>query len=88
MSCFPTGIHREEIEKVVFFKRDELCTDLICCEITQHGQPFHFHEEWRGWDDLIEALKDLAGFRTDWFAKVSQPPFATSTFVAFQRTLS
>lgn len=88
MSGFPTGIRREEIEKVVFFKRDELTTDLICCEITQHGQPFHFHEDWAGWNGLIDALKGLDGFRTDWFAKVSQPPFVTSTFVAFQRTPS
>jgi hypothetical protein len=73
------------IRRVTFYKRDEFTTDLICCEVESEGETWTFHEEMIGWDSLIGHLEALEDFRRDWFAAVSQPPFATSATVAFHR---
>jgi hypothetical protein len=74
-----------EIDKVTFYKRDEITSDLICCEIVIAGTAWTFHEELDGWGLLIAHLQSLPSFRGDWFAAVSQPPFAASETVAFSR---
>ena len=84
MSLAPE-ISLETVERIEFFKTDELTTDLLCCEIIAAGQTFFFHEEWSGWSNLTTKLEGLDGFRKDWFAHVSQPPFEECRFVAFAR---
>ncbi|MEM9310863.1 MAG: hypothetical protein AAGA34_05390 [Pseudomonadota bacterium] len=74
----------QEIRKVEFYKTDEITTDLIRCNVETCEGVFQFHEDEQEWDDLIRALAALDGFRRDWFAQVSQPPFAESRFVAFE----
>jgi len=74
-----------EINKVTFYKRDEITTDLICCDVEMGGDIWPFHEELVGWELLLDHLRELPGFRDDWSAAVSQPPFATSETVAFSR---
>ena len=74
-----------DIDGVVFYKRDELTTDLICCEVVIGEKVWFFHEEVEGWDTLIGHLGKLPGWQTDWFSRVSQPPFAESRTVAFSR---
>ena len=74
-----------DIGKVTFHKRDEITTDLICCNVVVGEKVWTFHEELVGWDMLIEHLRGLPSFRDDWFAAVSLPPFATSETVAFRR---
>lgn len=74
-----------KIDKVTFYKRDELTTDLICCAVEAGGKVWTFHEELAGWSLLIEHLEALPQFRRDWFAAVSQPPFAPNETVAFSR---
>jgi hypothetical protein len=74
-----------DIRQVIFYKRDEITTDLICCNVAVGDQVWTFHEELVGWDLLIDHLKALPDFREDWFAAVSQPPFAASETVAFTR---
>ena len=74
-----------QVTKVTFYKRDEITSDLICCEVQIAEKTRTFHEEMGGWDLLIEHLQQLPGFRGDWFAAVSQPPFAASETVAFTR---
>jgi aminoglycoside phosphotransferase len=39
-----------EIERVTFFKRDELTSDLICCNVQAAGRGWLFHEEMTGWE--------------------------------------
>ena len=73
------------INKVTFTKRDEIVTDLICCEVVVAQRSWTFHEEMPGWDALIAHLSDLPGFRGDWFAAVPQPAFAACETVAFER---
>ena len=68
-----------------FFKRDEVTTDLICCDVKIAGKTWTFHEALAGWDLLIAHLCGLPGFRPDALATISQPPFATSEAVAFHR---
>lgn len=75
-----------EIDGVVFYKRDELTTDLICCDVEVKGRIWTFHEEASDWKDLTAHLSRLPGFRTDWYSAVVNPPFATSETVAYQRT--
>ncbi|MBB5713130.1 hypothetical protein [Sphingomonas xinjiangensis] len=74
-----------EIKAVTFYKRDEITTDLICCEIDVGGQVWSFHEEAAGWSNLIAHLSALPGFRTDWYETVTSEPFYTSETVAFER---
>jgi hypothetical protein len=64
-----------DIAKVTFYKRDELTTDLICCDLVVAGTVWAFNEEQVGWELLLQHLYKLPNFRTDWYA-VSQPPFA------------
>lgn len=73
------------IETVVFYKRDEITTDLICCDVEVARRVWTFHEEATGWADLIAHLSALPGFRDDWYEAVVKPPFATSETVAFNR---
>ena len=74
-----------EIEKVMFYKRDEVTSDLICCDVKIAGKTWMFHEALGGWDLLIAHLSGLPGFRSDALATISQPPFAASETVAFRR---
>jgi hypothetical protein len=74
-----------EVRAVTFYKRDEITTDLICCDVEVRGNVWAFHEEATGWTDLIEHLSALPGFRVDWYEAVVSPPFATSETVAFER---
>jgi hypothetical protein len=73
------------VDKVAFFKLDELATDLICCEVEASGKVWFFHEEADGWEGLISYLEQLPGFRPDWYQAVVLPPFARSETVAFAR---
>lgn len=74
-----------KIIAVTFFKRDEIATDLICCDVEIDGKVWTFHEEVEGWDLLLQYLEGLPGFRTDWFSAVSKPAFASCETVAFRR---
>jgi hypothetical protein len=74
-----------DVEKVTFYKRDEFTSDLICCDVRAVGRTWTFHEEADGWAQLIDHLESLPGFRKDWFAAVSRPPFLTNKTVAFSR---
>jgi adenylosuccinate synthase len=74
----------ESVERVTFYKRDELTTDLICCELMSCVQIWTLHEELPGWDAAIAELSTLPGFRHDWHAHVSAPPFDANPFVAFE----
>jgi hypothetical protein len=72
------------VERVTFYKRDELTTDLICCELMSCGQLWTLHDELPGWDAAIAELGKLPGFRYDWYAHVSAPAFDAHPFVAFE----
>lgn len=74
-----------QVDAVVFYKRDEITTDLICCDVVVRGQVWTFHEEANGWSDLITHLSALPGFRVDWYEAVVNPQFATRETVAFDR---
>jgi len=74
-----------DIDRVTFFKRDDLTTDLIYCEVAIDGECWTFHEELAGWSLLLSHLQQLPNFRRDWFSKVAQPPFETCETVAFVR---
>lgn len=79
------SIPLSSITKVIFFKRDEVTTDLLCCEIEADGHLWFYHEEASEWRTLIEHLEALPDFRKDWFSAVSQAPFDESLTVAFSR---
>ncbi|MBA1373860.1 hypothetical protein [Sphingomonas ursincola] len=80
-----TDIPLGSVERVTFYERDEITTDLICCEVVASGQIWTFHEEMPGWDALMAHLAGLASFRQDWFAAVSQTAFQPCEIVAFAR---
>ena len=74
-----------DIDAVVFYKRDEIIADLICCDVKIASRVWTFHEEAKGWKDLIAHLSALPGFNSDWYAAVAKPPFETSETIAFDR---
>jgi hypothetical protein len=75
-----------DVRRVEFYKRDELTTDLICCEVTV-GDVVHFsHEEASDWGELVEALQALPKFDRSWFSRVGEPPFAECRTCAFERS--
>jgi hypothetical protein len=74
-----------DIQKVTFYKCDELTTDLICCDVEACGQTWFFHEEAEGWGDFVHYLERLPGFRRDWYEAVVQPTFARSETIAFTK---
>ncbi len=74
-----------DIAEVTFYKRDEFTSDLNCCDEVVAGTARAFNEDQFGWDLLLQRLYKLPNFRTDWYAAVSQPPFATSETVSFNR---
>jgi len=74
-----------DIDRVTFFKRDELTTDLICCEVAMGAECWTFHEELAGWSLLLSHLQQLPNFHKDWFSEVAQPPFDTCETHAFVR---
>lgn len=44
---------------MTFFKRDELTTDLICCDIEGRERGWFFHEEAEGWGNLLRHASDV-----------------------------
>ena len=73
------------IDKVTFYKVDELTTDLICCDVGIDGKTWTFHEELVGWEAPLAHLQQLPHFREDWYAAVLQPPFERCETIAFGR---
>jgi len=82
----------DEVRKVTFFKRDQITVDLICCDIevdTPEGFVTWFNHEYdESWQLWIEQLGTLPEFDSDWFSRVSQPAFAPSVSVAYERPIA
>ena len=78
-----------QVHEIVFYKRDEITTDLICCEISissdPPGQVLFFHEEMPNWQELIDRVSELPNFDMKWFEKVVQPPFQEQRTIAYRR---
>lgn len=80
----------DNVNQVVFYKKDELTTDLICCEITintERGPVIWFvHEEGDEWERMLLEMEQLKGFDKSWHEKVINPPFAENRTIAFIKT--
>jgi hypothetical protein len=79
-----------DVCRVGFYKRDELTTDLVCCDISLLGRAganrvIFAYEEMPHWDELIQRLEFLGGFDVEWFSQVSQPAFSKCRYEAFIR---
>ncbi|MFY8196183.1 MAG: hypothetical protein ACOVKV_13965 [Novosphingobium sp.] len=79
------GFTPDQIDRVIFFKRDEITADLICCEVSVSGSVLFFHEECVQWRALLRSFDELKAFDGNWFEKVAKPPFQTCETVAFTR---
>ena len=88
MATNDLNIVLNQVRKIVFYKRDEITTDVICCEISVSfgGQEevLFFHEEMPHWQEMIEKVSNLPDFDMKWFEKVAHPPFQTQQTVAYQ----
>ena len=81
-----TSFSLDSVERVEFFKRDRITTDLICCQVTfGDGRSLEWDEDMSDWRGIIGSLEALPDFDRSWFAKVSQPPFEPSHYLAFER---
>jgi hypothetical protein len=74
-----------DVNRVEFYKRDEVTTDLVCCEVSTATERYFAHEEAPDWQNLVDYVAQLPGFDRDWYAKVSQPAFAECRTLAFSR---
>lgn len=78
-----------DVTEVVFYKHDELTTDLVCCDMTvgsgSDARVWTLHEEMPGFEDLLTLFGQLDGFRKDWRDAVIQPAFAENRTVVFTR---
>jgi len=79
----------DDVAEIVIYKRDELTTDLICCDITtqSNGTPrtWFVHEDTSGFEELMRFFETLQGFRSNWRQEVVLPPFAAKRTVVFRR---
>lgn len=75
----------DAIDRVTFYKRDEVTTDLICCDILVGEKVVFSHEEQPEWPALIAHLEQLPGFDREWFAAVAKPAFQACPTVAFDK---
>ncbi|MEB3415500.1 hypothetical protein VCJ71_05425 [Alteriqipengyuania sp. WL0013] len=73
------------ILKVQFFKRDELTSDLVCCDIETEAGLFFCHEEAPEWSEVLALVATLEGFDPDWREKVIQRAFEENRTTAFER---
>ena len=80
-----TQLPLSDIDAVVFYKRDQLTIDLICCDVESRGLTWTFHEELAEWEEVIAHLSGLPHFKSDWYQAVVNPPFAVNHTVAYRR---
>jgi hypothetical protein len=77
------------VRQVTFYKRDELTTDLICCDVVADDAAgavtWFCHEDASEWREWLDNLESLDGFDPDWFSRVSQPPFGSCETIAYVR---
>ncbi len=79
------NLKHNDVEKVLFYKIDEITTDLICCDVEVTDGTWRFHEELEGWELLLEHLEQLPNYKRDWFKFVAFPAFKRNEFVAWTR---
>lgn len=82
----------DEVNAIIAYKRDELTTDLVCCDIvtgTGDGEQARtIHEELPGFDAIMAHFETLPGFDRRWRNKVIDPAFATIRTVIYTRNAS
>ncbi len=74
-----------KVLRVEFYKRDQITSDLIFCDITLTDTTIQANEDMPHWDELIRKLEFLGGFDVEWFSQVSQPAFAKCRYAAFKK---
>ncbi|MEO6580954.1 MAG: hypothetical protein ABIN83_07360 [Sphingomicrobium sp.] len=81
-----------DIRKVTFYKRDEVTTDLICCDVEidagDGSKTWFIHEEDESWLAWLEELARLPGFDSAWYSKVYLPAFENCQTIAYERPVA
>ena len=75
------------IDRVVFYKRNELRVDPMVCEVNSRGIIFFAHQEDRLWHAVVDRLEKLPGFMAEWHAEISEPPQSHLELVAYERVM-
>lgn len=71
----------DEVREIVTFKRDQITTECVCLAFRTSDQDVYFevNDEIDGFVLLTdEMIKRFPSVNPDWFASVTQPPFATN----------
>lgn len=88
----PQTLSREDIEKVTFYKADEITTDLLWCEIefrkSDRLETIMLHEDCAKFAEFEEWIEELPSFDADWRAKVVLPPFEKNLTVAYTKAVA
>ena len=70
---------------MVFFRRERIKTDPVCCEVHAGGVVHYAYQEAKLWMKVVERLEALPGFMTNWFAILTAPPAPRLRLVAYDR---
>jgi len=73
-----------KVRRVEFYRRSELTTGAICCDITMPDEVIFAHEDMPHWDELIRKLEFLGGFDVEWFGQVSKSANPENRYAAFE----
>ena len=77
------GLEWDEIYLVGGYPIDAIERTLIYVEVDPiYGQPFEFNNEWRGFEEVVEALTQrLPGLAPSWFQTIASLPLEQSITV-------
>jgi len=80
----------QQVRRVLMYKRDEITTDLICCDVEADGGdgPITWtrHEESAEWQEWLTELSRLPNFDQEWLEKVTKPPFEECVTLVYKRS--
>jgi hypothetical protein len=77
------------IIKMAAYKRDNITTDEIILAVETEDKPGvvqEFSEEWDGFSDLFDQMKEHLGVSASWYIEIMTPAFAPTFRVIFDRS--
>ena len=77
------------IIKMAAYKRDNITTDEIILAVETEDQPGvvrEFSEEWDGFSNLFDPMKEHLGISASWYMEIMTPAFEPGFRIIFERS--
>ena len=79
-------IKPSDIDQINTFKLDNFTTDEIILEFIVAGDKYQISEEYDGFREIFEYLKNNFGpIKPDWYTEVMGPAFETNFVIIYQK---